>query len=71
MVQLVKIQHTPFFTQTFLLHLLLVKLIMAFNLQSPYSPAGDQPDAIRKLTEGIMEGERYQTLLCVTGSGKT
>ena len=42
-----------------------------FQIQSPYSPAGDQPDAIRKLTEGIMEGERYQTLLGVTGSGKT
>ncbi len=44
---------------------------MPFNLQSPYSPAGDQPDAIRKLTEGILDGERYQTLLGVTGSGKT
>jgi excinuclease ABC subunit B len=44
---------------------------MGFNLQSAYSPAGDQPDAIRKLTEGINEGERYQTLLGVTGSGKT
>ena len=44
---------------------------MAFNLQSPYSPSGDQPDAIHKLTEGINEGERYQTLLGVTGSGKT
>jgi excinuclease ABC subunit B len=44
---------------------------MPFQLQSPYSPAGDQPDAIRKLTEGILEGEQYQTLLGVTGSGKT
>ena len=44
---------------------------MGFNLQSPYSPAGDQPDAIAKLTEGILEGERYQALLGVTGSGKT
>ena len=44
---------------------------MAFNLQSPYSPSGDQPGAIQKLTEGILEGERYQTLLGVTGSGKT
>jgi excinuclease ABC subunit B len=42
-----------------------------FQLQSPYSPAGDQPDAIRKLTEGIQDGERFQTLLGVTGSGKT
>ncbi|MEO5893575.1 MAG: excinuclease ABC subunit UvrB [Ferruginibacter sp.] len=44
---------------------------MPFNLKSSYSPAGDQPDAIRKLTEGIMDGEQYQTLLGVTGSGKT
>ncbi len=44
---------------------------MAFNLYSPYSPAGDQPDAIRQLTEGILNGEKYQTLLGVTGSGKT
>lgn len=44
---------------------------MPFNLQSPYSPSGDQPDAISKLTEGILDGERYQTLLGVTGSGKT
>jgi excinuclease ABC subunit B len=44
---------------------------MPFNLNSPYSPAGDQPAAIRQLTEGIMEGEQYQTLLGVTGSGKT
>jgi excinuclease ABC subunit B len=42
-----------------------------FQLQSNYSPSGDQPDAIRKLTEGIQDGERYQTLLGVTGSGKT
>jgi excinuclease ABC subunit B len=42
-----------------------------FNLQAPYSPAGDQPDAINKLTEGILDGEQYQTLLGVTGSGKT
>lgn len=44
---------------------------MAFKLNSSYAPAGDQPDAIRKLTEGILDGERYQTLLGVTGSGKT
>ena len=44
---------------------------MPFNLQSTYSPAGDQPDAILKLTEGINDGEQYQTLLGVTGSGKT
>jgi len=44
---------------------------MQFKLHSPYSPAGDQPNAIRQLVEGIQEGERYQTLLGVTGSGKT
>jgi excinuclease ABC subunit B len=42
-----------------------------FQLQAPYSPAGDQPDAILQLTQGILDGERYQTLLGVTGSGKT
>lgn len=44
---------------------------MPFKLQSPYQPAGDQPEAIRQLTEGILDGEKYQTLLGVTGSGKT
>ncbi|MES2430393.1 MAG: excinuclease ABC subunit UvrB [Bacteroidota bacterium] len=44
---------------------------MQFNLQSPYSPAGDQPSAIDQLTHGLLEGEQYQTLLGVTGSGKT
>ena len=44
---------------------------MPFQLQSSYAPSGDQPDAIRQLTEGILNGERYQTLLGVTGSGKT
>jgi len=44
---------------------------MAFKLYTPFPPAGDQPDAIRQLTEGILNGERYQTLLGVTGSGKT
>src|SRR6186713_1421879 len=44
---------------------------MAFNLYNPFPPAGDQPDAIRQLTDGILNGERYQTLLGVTGSGKT
>jgi excinuclease ABC subunit B len=44
---------------------------MAFKLQSPYSPAGDQPSAISQLTQGILDGEQYQTLLGVTGSGKT
>ncbi|SIO48044.1 excinuclease ABC subunit UvrB [Chitinophaga niabensis] len=44
---------------------------MPFKLQAPYKPAGDQPNAIRLLTEGIQDGERFQTLLGVTGSGKT
>ena len=42
-----------------------------FNLQSSYTPAGDQPEAIVKLVEGINEGEKHQVLLGVTGSGKT
>jgi excinuclease ABC subunit B len=44
---------------------------MPFQLHAPYSPAGDQPNAIRQLVEGLNEGEQYQTLLGVTGSGKT
>lgn len=44
---------------------------MKFKLQSEFSPTGDQPQAITKLTEGISAGEKYQTLLGVTGSGKT
>src|ERR1700741_3885490 len=44
---------------------------MAFNLNAPFPPAGDQPEAIRQLTDGILDGGKYQTLLGVTGSGKT
>ncbi len=44
---------------------------MPFKLQAPFPPAGDQPDAIRQLTEGLENDEKYQTLLGVTGSGKT
>ncbi len=44
---------------------------MPFKLNTQFAPAGDQPEAIRQLTEGVMNGERYQTLLGVTGSGKT
>ena len=44
---------------------------MSFKLFSEYSPAGDQPEAIRQLTEGILSGEKHQVLLGVTGSGKT
>ena len=42
-----------------------------FKLNSPYSPAGDQGDAIKKLVESIRSGNTFQTLLGVTGSGKT
>lgn len=42
-----------------------------FNLHSNYEPSGDQPKAIKELTEGILRGDKYQTLLGVTGSGKT
>lgn len=44
---------------------------MDFNLVSPYKPTGDQPEAIRSLTDGINAGIPFQTLLGVTGSGKT
>ena len=44
---------------------------MDFNLQAEYAPTGDQPQAIEKLVSGIENGEKYQTLLGVTGSGKT
>src|SRR6218665_1337553 len=44
---------------------------MDFKLHSEYKPTGDQPTAIEKLVEGINIGEKYQTLLGVTGSGKT
>ncbi len=44
---------------------------MPFKLNSSYAPAGDQPQAIQQLTDGLLNGERYQTLLGVTGSGKT
>jgi len=42
-----------------------------FSLNQPFPPAGDQPEAIEKLVEGIQDGLMYQTLLGVTGSGKT
>jgi excinuclease ABC subunit B len=44
---------------------------MSFKLTSAYVPTGDQPEAIRQLVEGLQEGDTYQTLLGVTGSGKT
>ncbi len=42
-----------------------------FKLHAPYQPTGDQPQAIAKLTEGVLRGDKFQTLLGVTGSGKT
>ncbi|WP_019668496.1 excinuclease ABC subunit UvrB [Eudoraea adriatica] len=44
---------------------------MKFKVVSEFDPTGDQPEAIKQLSEGIESGERYQTLLGVTGSGKT
>ena len=44
---------------------------MNFELTSAYKPTGDQPEAIAQLTEGVLEGVPAQTLLGVTGSGKT
>lgn len=44
---------------------------MEFKIASHYQPTGDQPEAIRQLVEGVKSGENYQTLLGVTGSGKT
>ena len=44
---------------------------MNFNLVSPFQPQGDQPEAIRQLSEGVLRGDKHQVLLGVTGSGKT
>ncbi|MEN9677645.1 MAG: excinulease of nucleotide excision repair, damage recognition component [Verrucomicrobiota bacterium] len=48
-----------------------VPAMSPFELVSSYAPAGDQPTAIAKLTEGLLRGEKHQVLLGVTGSGKT
>ncbi|WP_044289759.1 excinuclease ABC subunit UvrB [Robinsoniella sp. KNHs210] len=48
-----------------------VKYIMEFKLQSEYQPTGDQPQAIAELVQGFKEGNQFETLLGVTGSGKT
>ena len=53
-------------------YLVSLHLIMSdFKLTSPYQPTGDQPEAIRQLTEGLQRGDQSQVLLGVTGSGKT
>ena len=44
---------------------------MDFKLTSEYMPTGDQPEAIAELSEGVLAGQKHQTLLGVTGSGKT
>jgi Helicase subunit of the DNA excision repair complex len=44
---------------------------MKLEIVSTFKPTGDQPEAIRSLTDGLLEGEKHQTLLGVTGSGKT
>lgn len=44
---------------------------MQFKLHAQFKPSGDQPQAIRKLAEGVLDGKKHQTLLGVTGSGKT
>jgi len=52
-------------------HLKVQHFLMPFQLITDLKPAGDQPEAIRQLIEGINRGDRHQTLLGVTGSGKT
>ena len=47
------------------------KTMSDFKLISEYSPTGDQPEAIRQLTDGVLAGDEAQVLLGVTGSGKT
>ena len=44
---------------------------MEFKLHAPYEPTGDQPQAIEELVEGFNEGNQFETLVGVTGSGKT
>ncbi|HRB19663.1 MAG TPA: excinuclease ABC subunit B, partial [Chitinophagales bacterium] len=46
-------------------------LLVPFKIHSSYQPSGDQPSAIQQLSAGILKEEKYQTLLGVTGSGKT
>jgi len=48
-----------------------VLLLIMFKIKAPYKPAGDQPKAIKQLIKGLNKGHHFQTLLGVTGSGKT
>jgi excinuclease ABC subunit B len=50
---------------------MILKQASPFDLQSPFEPKGDQPQAIRELSEGLARGDRFQTLLGATGTGKT
>jgi excinuclease ABC subunit B len=63
------------YTRTFLLWILEVAFVQEeqkiFKLHSEYQPTGDQPQAIAELVEGFKKGNQFQTLLGVTGSGKT
>jgi len=52
-------------------NVLKLKTPMNYKITSQYKPTGDQPEAIKQLTEGIQRGDRFQTLMGVTGSGKT
>jgi len=49
----------------------ILEIFMKFQLESEFKPSGDQPQAIKGLVDGLKKGERFQTLLGVTGSGKT
>ena len=55
----------------YFIYILYNKFMPEFKLVSKYQPTGDQPGAIKKLTDGILRGVHEQTLLGVTGSGKT
>src|SRR6201996_6619403 len=58
-------------TNTFALYFVFLLNTMNFKITSQYKPTGDQPNAIKQLVEGVQNGDPFQTLLGVTGSGKT
>ncbi len=67
-----KVHFLAYFKQVFYLRLFnSARQMNKFELTSSYQPTGDQPEAIRQLTEGVLAGDSAQTLLGVTGSGKT
>ncbi len=65
------IVNTPFFIHTYVVDYTTLLLHMKFDLQSPFQPSGDQPEAIAGLVNALQKGEKDMTLLGVTGSGKT